>query len=139
MFTNDIMLSMSHKQKGGQGGETIIAEGVKVEGDFTSQGNVTIDGHVSGNVATTGDIVIGERAMIDADVSAVNATVAGRVKGILRVSERLDLSASARVQGDVEARVVSMAPGCVLNGKMTMSEEAGVVMDVAMEREPVQA
>lgn len=130
---------MSVLKKSGQGGETIIAEGVKVEGDFTSQGNVIIEGNVSGHVATSGNMTVGERARIEADVSAQNAFIAGTVKGNVKVAERLELSASARVEGDVEARVISMAAGCHMNGRVAMSAEgAGELLDMR-ESEIVKA
>ena len=56
-----------------QGGETIIAPGVRVEGDFTSQGFVLIDGEVLGTVKTESDLDVGERAKISADVTAATA------------------------------------------------------------------
>ena len=38
--------------------KTIIARGVKVEGDFMSQGDVVIEGEVHGKVATTGTLTL---------------------------------------------------------------------------------
>jgi cytoskeletal protein CcmA (bactofilin family) len=127
------------KNKGGQGGETIIAEGVKVEGDFTSQGNVVIDGNVSGNVSASGDIIIGERAHIDADVKAMNASISGTVKGSIKIEERLELLESACIEGDIEARIVSMAPGCQMNGKLTMPEAKRILEMKTSDAEPVEA
>ncbi len=127
------------KNKGGQGGETIIAEGVKVEGDFTSQGNVVIEGNVSGNVKASGDIIIGERAQIDADVKAQNARISGTVKGSISIEDRLDLSESARVEGDIEAKVISMAPGCQMNGKLVMPDAKRILSMETAEAEPVEA
>lgn len=126
------------KGKGSSGGETIIAEGVKVEGDFTSKGNVTIEGHVSGNVSTAGNMFIGENAQIDADVSAANAVVAGAVKGNVRVDERLELTATSRVTGDLEARVLQVAAGSAVNGKVSMPDVTPVAKEEVqdVEREP---
>ena len=129
---------MSFKGKGGQG-ETIIAEGVKVEGNFTSDGNVLIDGAVSGSVAASGDVTIGERAMIDADLSANNAIISGEVKGNVRIGERLELTSSARVKGDVEAQTILMAPGCRLNGKVTMPDGALAIETPKHNKEPIVA
>ena len=111
------------KSKTGEGGETIIAEGVKVEGDFVSNGHVTIEGCVSGHVQATGDVRIGARAVIDADVSAQNAFVAGTVKGTVHAQERAELTASSRVTGDISARVLSVEAGALLNGVVRMETE----------------
>jgi cytoskeletal protein CcmA (bactofilin family) len=102
--------------------ETIIAQGVKVEGDFHSQGDVVIDGEVSGSIETTQALIIGESARIKADVIAKNAVVAGEVKGNIRASDRLELLATSVVEGDVETANLSIASGARVNGKITMGE-----------------
>ncbi len=103
-----------------QGGETVIAPGVKVEGDFTSQGFVLIDGEVVGSIKTESDLDIGERAQISADVTASNAHVAGSVKGNIKVGERLEVARTARIFGDITSKVLVVEQGALINGKVTM-------------------
>lgn len=100
--------------------ETVIAVGVRVEGDFTSKGDVVIDGEVTGTVHTDSSLRIGDAARISADVSAASAVVAGEIQGNIRITGRLDLLESSRVHGDIEAQVISVAPGSVVNGRITM-------------------
>lgn len=107
-----------------QGGETIIAPGVRVEGDFTSQGFVLIDGEVVGSVKTESDLDVGERANISAEVSAANAHVAGTVKGNIRVSEKLEVASTAHISGDIVAKVLIVEQGAIINGKITMDEDS---------------
>ncbi len=106
--------------------ETIIAASVKLEGDFVSQGNVLIEGVVEGSLKTERDLRVGERATIAADVSAANAVVAGEVRGNLTVAERLELEPTARVYGDVKTKVLIVASGASVNGKITMGQETAV-------------
>lgn len=107
------------------GGETVIAQGVKVEGEFTSNGNVIIEGEVTGSVTIAGDLRVGPTARIHADVSAQNAVVAGEIGGNMRVADRLELVESSRVMGDIEAQVLSVAAGATINGKVSMGEHVG--------------
>ena len=102
------------------GGETVIAQGVKVEGDFTSSGNVVIEGQVAGSVKIDGDLRVGEAARISADVSARNAVVSGEIQGNLVVADMLELTASSRIVGDVSASVISVASGSNINGRVSM-------------------
>jgi cytoskeletal protein CcmA (bactofilin family) len=102
--------------------ETIIAASVKVEGDFASQGNVLIEGVVEGSIKTERDLRVGEQARIAADVSALNAVVAGEILGNLTVGERLELEATARVRGDVRAKVLVVSAGASINGRLSMGE-----------------
>lgn len=102
------------------GGETIIAEGVKVEGDFTSNGNVVIEGMVHGNVAATGNVVVGPNAVIDADLSAQNLQMSGQIKGNVRVEDKVEMAASSVLEGDLTTHVLSVAAGATINGKIVM-------------------
>ncbi len=104
------------------GGETVIAQGVKVEGDFTSKGDVVIEGEVAGSVSVDGDLKVGQSARIAADVTAKNAVVAGEVQGNLNVAETLDLTASAKVVGDISATILTVASGSTINGRVSMGQ-----------------
>lgn len=115
--------TMSNRDHGHEP-ETIIAASVKVEGDFASQGNVLIEGMVEGSLRTERDLRVGERARIIADVFAANAIVAGEIRGNLSVGERLELESTARVHGDVKTKVLVVASGAVINGKLQMTTEA---------------
>ncbi len=104
--------------------ETVIAASVKVEGDFQSQGNILIEGVVEGSLKTERDLRVGERARISADVVAANAVIAGEVRGNLVVNERLELEPTARIMGDVRTKVLVVASGATINGKIVMGTEA---------------
>lgn len=113
---------MFKKELSSEGGtqETIIAQGVKVEGEFVCQGNITVQGEVHGTVRTERDLNVGEQAKIVANVWAQNAVIAGEVQGNMKISERLELTPTSRVAGDLEAKIISMSPGAVLNGRCAM-------------------
>lgn len=103
--------------------DTIIAMGVKVEGDFVSEGNVIIEGEVLGSLKTAQDLQVGERARISADVVATNARVSGEIHGNVVVREKLELTATSHVAGDVYAKILIMNAGAQLNGRVMMGEE----------------
>lgn len=104
--------------------ETVIAASVKVEGDFSSQGNVLIEGAVEGKLTTAKDLRVGERAKISAEVTANNAVVAGEIRGNLVVAERLELEPTARIFGDVRTKILTIAAGATVNGRILMGPEA---------------
>ncbi len=102
--------------------ETIIAQGVTVEGDFVSEGSVSIDGNVNGTVRAGSALRVGPSATIQANVSAGNAVIAGTITGNLQVTDMLELTETARIQGDVQATRLSVAVGATINGRLTMGE-----------------
>ena len=113
---------MFKKEEGGSS-ETVIANGVKVEGEFVSPGNVRIEGIVKGTVKASGDLAVTETASIEADVTAANAVVAGEIHGNVSVSEKLELLSTARVHGDISAKVLSVLAGAVLDGRCQVMPE----------------
>lgn len=100
--------------------ETIIGPTVHVEGDFKSQGNVQIEGSVVGTVETGGNLTVGREAHIKANVQAANAFVAGHIKGNMVVVERLELTASSRIDGDISTKILVVAEGAQVNGRCQM-------------------
>lgn len=111
-------MAFSMAKHGGE--ETIIAHGVRVEGEFVSQGNVVIEGDVQGSIQTAGDLRIGEESKIAADVTAANAVVAGEVRGNMHIAGKLELLSSSKIIGDITADVLSIGAGAQVNGRVTM-------------------
>lgn len=100
---------------------TVIAHGVSVEGNFSGESDMIIEGEVSGTVHTLANLSVGPDAKITASVAATNAVVAGKIRGNIVIEERLDLLESSVISGDVEAKILSVVPGAKINGKISMN------------------
>lgn len=107
--------------------DTIIAGGVRVEGDFQSQGNIIVEGEVVGTLKTASDLFVGEQAKIHANVSAHNAKVSGEIRGNVKIKERMELSPTSRIIGDMRAKILIVEAGASVNGKISMGEEPAPV------------
>ncbi len=97
---------------------TIIARGVKVEGEFKSQGDVIIEGEVQGTVSAAGTLTVGNEAHIKADVTAEEAVISGVVDGNLTIKKQAVFHASARIKGDITAERVTIESGATLDGRV---------------------
>lgn len=136
------MFNKDEKRNGGMGkigqgeNETIIGQTVKVDGDFVSDGNVLVQGMVNGSLKTRGDLRVEKGSKIKADVEAANATVSGQIKGNVTIQNNLELGASAMVEGDIVAKVLSIEPGAILNGHCLVS--VGDKIAASSEPAPIQ-
>lgn len=120
--------------------ETIVGTSVKLKGNLKSDGDIIIDGVVTGEVRTKGSVKIGQNANIIASVKAKNISVAGAVQGNVEATDRLEISETGKVLGDISANILSISPGAVFSGKSQMvdahKEEADVEPVAEIEETP---
>lgn len=98
----------------------LIGNGTKIVGDITSGGDVRIDGHLIGNIVTTGKFVLGVSGVVEGNVTSVNADLSGEVKGQVNVSEMLSLKNSAKINGDIITGKLAIEPGALFTGTCNM-------------------
>jgi len=104
-----------------KGFETVIGPSVKVKGDFHGVGDIIVEGAVEGSLKTNGNLQIGQKAKVTADIEAKAAKIGGEVKGNIKIKDYLEITASAKLMGDIEAASLSVEKGAILNGKCTMT------------------
>lgn len=91
-----------------------------LEGSLVFEGTMIINGHVKGTIESKeGTIVIGDQAVIHADVYVRHAKVSGEIRGSVKASEQIELHPPARVYGDLTAPVVLIDAGVTFDGKCT--------------------
>ena len=110
--------------------ESVIGPSVHLEGNFTSSGNISIGGSLSGSLTTSGNVTVQEGAKVQAMVSAVNVFVSGEVRGDIRASERLELSPTACIIGNVEAKTLTVTAGAMKSGKTDKAEAVLAKLEV---------
>ena len=76
--------------------------------------------NVSGNVKTSKLLTVEEGAKILANVKAGEAVISGQVKGNSKINGRLELTASAQIEGDVACKELIVAGGALIHGKVVM-------------------
>jgi cytoskeletal protein CcmA (bactofilin family) len=105
-----------------QASESIVGPSVKIEGDLKSQGNLRIDGTVTGKVKTSQNLYVGESANISADVEAENAVIGGTVQGNVKVTGALVLGRTGRLLGDMICGTLQVEEGAYFAGKCQMKD-----------------
>lgn len=103
--------------------ETIVGTSVKLKGNLRSDGDITVDGSVNGEIRTKGMVTIGPNAHVIASVRAKKVVIAGTVQGNIEAIERLTLTETGRVYGDIVANILSISAGAIFTGKSTMIEK----------------
>ena len=112
-------MAKSNEQENGS--INIIGTGTIITGDIISNGDIRIDGGLTGNLNTKGKVVIGETGRIKGEIKCKNSDVAGEIEGKTYVSELLTLKATAKIFGDIMASKLAIEPGCKFTGYCNMS------------------
>ena len=99
-----------------------IDEGSEIEGTYTFSGTVMLNGKFKGEIQSNDILIIGEKGVIKATISAGTVLISGEVVGNVLATERVELRGSARVFGDVEAPVVVVEEGVLFEGHCRMTK-----------------
>lgn len=105
--------------------ETVVGPSVKIQGDLNSEGNIKIEGQVTGKVKTTQAVYVNQGAKITADVNAGNAVIGGEVLGNLKISGHLILQSTAKINGDINCQILRVEDGAQFSGKCNMGNGNG--------------
>lgn len=100
--------------------ETVIGKNTIFKGAISGEGNVRIDGVLEGEISSNGDVVIGERSTIKAEIKASNVFISGTVNGNITVSNKLEINSTGKLFGDVKAAILSIAEGASFRGNSQM-------------------
>jgi len=102
---------------------TFLGQGTSIDGTLEFQGTIRLDGNVKGQVISqNGTLIIGDKAVVQAQVRVDTAIVRGEINGSIEAKTRIEAYPPARIIGDVQAPQVSVESGVVFNGSCSMQE-----------------
>ncbi len=102
--------------------DTIVSSSMRIEGELKSNGNINIDGIVTGKVHTSQDIIVGPHAQIDADVVAANASISGIIRGNVIVKGQLLILETGKIIGNISCGTLGVREGAYFSGACKMNE-----------------
>lgn len=102
----------------------LVGEGTTFEGTLRAENDVRASGRIIGTIKVDGRAIIAESGGVEGEVIATNADIAGHVQGEIRVSERLVLKSTARIDGDIHTKRLVVEEGARFTGQCVMGEDA---------------
>lgn len=113
---------------------TIIGKGTTFEGNIETLGNLRVEGKVIGNIKSKSKVVVGESAVVEGNILAQNAEIAGDVKGLVEVSDLLVLKPTSVINGDIVTNKMIVESGAAFNGMSKMGTGAKEIQLSERER-----
>ena len=107
--------------------DTLIGRQSELTGDMRFAGGLHVDGKIKGKVMADSDknavLSISESGTVEGDIRVPHVVLNGTVEGDVHASQRITLSAKARVSGNVYYKLIEMTSGAVVNGQLVYDGE----------------
>ena len=100
---------------------TFLGHGAAFEGTLEFKGTVRLDGRLKGKISSAGGtVIVGDKAVIEAEICVDTVIVKGRVSGTIDARKRIEAYPPAHITGEIQSPVISIDPGVVFNGTCAM-------------------
>ena len=90
---------------------TLLGRGAAFEGKLTFEGTVRIDGRFKGEVFSDDMLVIGEGAIVEAEIDIGEVIIQGTVVGNIKAKRSIEIHAPGRVKGDLHTPSLQIDKG----------------------------
>lgn len=97
-----------------------LGKGSRVTGKLVFEGTVRIEGHVEGEIAAQDTLIIGESAVVNAQIVGTSIVLHGRVTGDITAKKRLEIRAPGRLVGNITTPSLVIHEGVVFEGQCAM-------------------
>jgi cytoskeletal protein CcmA (bactofilin family) len=104
---------------------TLLGPGAQFEGKLTFDGTVRIDGRFKGEVFSDDTLVIGEGAVVEAEIEIGEVIIQGTVVGNIKAKRSIEIHAPGRVKGDVHTPSLQIDKGVIFEGRSFMEAANG--------------
>ena len=116
--------SVSEKEKSdGADGEVqaYLGKGSRVSGKLNFEGTVRVDGQVEGEISAQDTLIVGERAVITAQINGTTVVIRGKVTGDIHARKRVEIRAPGRLFGNIVTPSLVIHDGVIFEGHCSMT------------------
>lgn len=104
------------------GKAAIIGPGIHINGDIHGDENLLVEGHVKGKIhLESHQVDIGQSGRVTADITAKVITISGEVRGDLNGIEKVVISRTGNVHGNIVAPRMTLEDGAIFKGSIDMN------------------
>ncbi|MEE9141844.1 MAG: polymer-forming cytoskeletal protein [Gammaproteobacteria bacterium] len=112
-----------------QGGDTTyLGEGVRFVGNFSGNGELIIRGEVEGDCDLNGPLTLARGGSWKGRIKATRVVVGGTIQGDVIATERLEIAATAKIDGSARGRAITIAEGAIVQGEVGISGKSDLIV-----------
>jgi cytoskeletal protein CcmA (bactofilin family) len=113
--------------------KAFLGQGAEFIGKLIFNGSVRIDGNFQGEIYGQGSLVVGEGALVKANIAVKSIYIGGEVQGSIEAKEKIDIQSTGKFLGDVRTPVFIIEEGAFFDGKSLMAEAVEKKMNTQQE------
>ena len=99
----------------------LLEPGLEFEGKMTvTNGMVRINAHLKGEIDCAGAVILAEQGEVEGEIRTRFISIAGKVKGTVRASDKIEIKAKGVVLGDIHTASLVIEPGGYFDGQCHM-------------------
>lgn len=99
---------------------TVFSRDTDFSGELSFKKSLQINGTFDGEILSGGFLVIGEGAVVKANIRAKSVILMGTVHGNIEATTRIEIHASGKLYGNIRTAKLQIADGVVFEGKCEM-------------------
>lgn len=108
-----------------------LLAGSHIKGELHFEDTFRVDGRITGSVDSAGHLIVGEQGEIDGETKVRHISISGTVRGVLRCSERVEITSIGRVYADIYTPILTMEEGAFLEGRCSMEKPSNKTTEAA--------
>jgi cytoskeletal protein CcmA (bactofilin family) len=103
--------------------DTVLSPDIDFVGTLNFEKSFLVRGKLVGEIDARGVLLIDDGAQVEADIRADQVIIRGSVKGDVIAAQRVEITLTGRLEGNINTPELSMEAGCIFNGKCTMASK----------------
>jgi cytoskeletal protein CcmA (bactofilin family) len=97
-----------------------LGRGSRVSGKLNFDGAVRVDGQVEGEISAQDTLIVGERAVVTAQINGNTIIIKGKVTGDINAKKRVEIRAPGKLFGNIATPSLVIHEGVVFEGHCSM-------------------
>ncbi len=102
---------------------TVFGKDTEFYGDLSFSKSLQINGFFEGEIIAKGFMVVGEGAVVKANIKAKSVVISGTVYGNIEADSKLEIMPSGKLYGNIRTAKLKIADGVVFEGNCEMIKE----------------
>jgi cytoskeletal protein CcmA (bactofilin family) len=104
--------------------KAFLGEGTDFKGILTFEGTVRVDGKLEGEVYTKDTLIVGESAVVAAEINVHTIVISGVVRGNINATGKIEVHRPGKLFGNVKTPSLYIEEGVIFEGNCAMAYDA---------------